>query len=88
MNTPGSFRCDCPVGFTGERCEININECESSPCLNDATCLDDVGEFRCACINGKSVSVSDSFSSLVLLVRCLLLVIGLAKLGLTLAAIA
>ena len=55
VNTPGSFRCDCRVGFGGERCEINIDECLSSPCLNEGTCLDDVGEFRCVCIDGKSL---------------------------------
>ena len=61
MNTEGYFRCDCRVGFTGDRCEININECASSPCVNDATCLDDVGEFRCVCIEGNSLSLSVSF---------------------------
>ena len=62
VNTPGSFRCDCQVGFVGERCEINVDECASSPCLNDGTCLDDIGLFRCACIAGKSLSLFVSFS--------------------------
>ena len=68
MNTPGSFRCDCPRGITGERCEININECESSPCENEGTCLDDIGEFRCVCIIGKSLSLSILFYSNVVLI--------------------
>jgi hypothetical protein len=25
---------------TGKTCEVNIDECASSPCLNNATCLD------------------------------------------------
>jgi len=62
VNTQGSFRCDCLVGFTGERCEININECQSSPCVNDGTCLDDIGEFRCVCLTGTSLSFSLSVS--------------------------
>jgi protein crumbs len=26
------FKCACPAGTTGEICEVNINECASSPC--------------------------------------------------------
>jgi len=58
VNIPGSFRCDCPVGITGERCETNIDECASQPCLNDGTCLDDLGNFRCVCVTGQLLSVS------------------------------
>ena len=58
VNTPGSFRCDCPIGFTGPRCEININECESNPCQNEGTCIDERGGFRCICMPGKK-TISD-----------------------------
>ncbi|GIY72356.1 neurogenic locus notch homolog protein 2 [Caerostris extrusa] len=33
------------AGFTGPRCEININECDSNPCQNEGTCLDERGGF-------------------------------------------
>ncbi|XP_074600064.1 uncharacterized protein LOC141854320 isoform X2 [Brevipalpus obovatus] len=53
VNTPGSFRCECPVGFKGSRCEININECQLyNPCRNEATCLDEKGRYRCICKDG------------------------------------
>lgn len=58
VNTPGSFACNCTQGFTGPRCETNVNECESHPCQNDGSCLDDPGTFRCVCMPGKcSVSL-------------------------------
>ncbi len=52
VNTPGSYRCDCLPGFTGPRCEVNVNECESNPCQNEGTCIDERGGFRCICMPG------------------------------------
>lgn len=31
---PLGFRCRCRRGFTGPRCEINVDECSSSPCFH------------------------------------------------------
>lgn len=53
VNIPGSFACNCSQGFTGPRCETNINECESHPCQNEGSCLDDPGTFRCVCMPGE-----------------------------------
>ena len=53
VNIAGSYRCDCPSGFKGRRCEMNINECESNPCQNEGTCIDERGGFRCICMPGK-----------------------------------
>lgn len=36
------FLCTCVPGFKGVTCEININECASSPCLNKGTCIDGI----------------------------------------------
>ncbi|XP_072943623.1 uncharacterized protein wry isoform X2 [Epargyreus clarus] len=46
------YRCFCEPGYTGERCELEYNECESSPCGNGGTCTDLVGGFECACGRG------------------------------------
>lgn len=37
------FKC------SGTFCEIEANECHSSPCLNNGRCLDLVNEYRCQC---------------------------------------
>jgi len=32
----------------------DIDECDSNPCQNGATCNDLVGEYRCDCVNGTT----------------------------------
>ena len=36
----------------GKTCEINVNECMSNPCQNNATCVDDVNGYVCECLHG------------------------------------
>jgi hypothetical protein len=36
----------------GETCEKNQNECDSNPCYNNATCLDDINGYTCLCLPG------------------------------------
>lgn len=45
------FRCSCTAGWTGPDCSVDINECDSEPCLNGATCYESVkqGQFVCIC---------------------------------------
>ena len=40
------------VGFEGYNCEVNTNECSSSPCLNGAACYDRINGYRCICLPG------------------------------------
>lgn len=35
------YWCDCSgTGFYGDKCENETNECDSSPCQHNATCVD------------------------------------------------
>lgn len=34
---------------TGKNCSVDVNECESNPCLNNGTCSDLVAGFNCSC---------------------------------------
>ncbi|KAF5279548.1 hypothetical protein FQR65_LT03370 [Abscondita terminalis] len=45
------YECLCLMGVTGRNCEININECESSPCLT-GSCVDKIGGYICECDEG------------------------------------
>ncbi|NWX85438.1 CRUM1 protein, partial [Nothoprocta pentlandii] len=46
-----SFRCVCSAGWGGLRCEANIDECQSSPCVH-GDCVDAVADFQCECFRG------------------------------------
>lgn len=46
------FRCDCVAGFVGARCEVETNECSSTPCDNGGRCVDLVNRFICECPAG------------------------------------
>ncbi|CAF0711480.1 unnamed protein product [Brachionus calyciflorus] len=46
------FTCYCVPGYTGTYCQIDINECLSMPCSNNATCIDRINSYECKCPSG------------------------------------
>ena len=36
------YECVCEPGWTGDECDINIEDCASNPCQNKGECLDEV----------------------------------------------
>ena len=50
-----SFQCNCPVGWSGTRCELNVKECASNPCRNGGQCLDNEGKYLIPSVRNWSV---------------------------------
>ena len=50
-DTDGSYRCLCNDGYSGERCEVNVNNCEGDPC-GGGECIDKEGYYECNCVDG------------------------------------
>uniref|UniRef100_A0A3Q3WKM9 Cadherin EGF LAG seven-pass G-type receptor 1 n=1 Tax=Mola mola TaxID=94237 RepID=A0A3Q3WKM9_MOLML len=44
------LRCRCPLGFTGDYCETEIDLCYSGPCKNNGKCRSREGGYTCECL--------------------------------------
>ncbi|XP_029136151.1 protein crumbs homolog 2a [Labrus bergylta] len=45
------FRCVCDLGWGGEQCETDVDECASQPCVH-GSCKDYLAGFECRCHPG------------------------------------
>ncbi|CAL8250629.1 unnamed protein product [Boreogadus saida] len=54
FKTGSTISCSCPPGYSGVRCETDIDECQSNPCRNGGTCVDGVGRHTCVCLPSYS----------------------------------
>ncbi len=52
INRGGSFICQCPPGYSGNRCEIK-DPCTPNPCVN-GQCMNQGGNYLCQCPPGYS----------------------------------
>ena len=44
-------QCDISIPTSGSdgNCDVNVDECASSPCQHDGVCVDGAGDFSCTC---------------------------------------
>ena len=47
------FAC-VPMGYDGDWCEINLDNCIDNPCLNNDSCVDGVNSYTCVYSSGYS----------------------------------
>ncbi|XP_075545715.1 sushi, von Willebrand factor type A, EGF and pentraxin domain-containing protein 1-like [Dermacentor variabilis] len=52
VDEANGFRCVCPEGLRGPRCEQDVDDCEPGLCLNGGTCVDGFNAFSCLCPSG------------------------------------
>ena len=50
-NCNGPNTCECEAGFSGDKCEINADDCTPNPCQNNAVCVDGANAYMCDCAN-------------------------------------
>lgn len=41
--------CMCPLGYDGQYCEVDVDDCVDNKCENGTICVDGVGNYTCVC---------------------------------------
>ncbi|XP_031558160.1 protocadherin Fat 4-like [Actinia tenebrosa] len=53
------YTCRCKPGFTGSKCEQNMNDCDPNPCQHGGSCLKNQNTFKCVCPGGYTGSLCE-----------------------------
>uniref|UniRef100_A0A6B2E8N3 Putative cadherin egf lag seven-pass g-type receptor n=1 Tax=Phlebotomus kandelakii TaxID=1109342 RepID=A0A6B2E8N3_9DIPT len=51
-NASDQYACECPLGYDGDNCSENIDECLAAECTNNSTCIDGIANYTCYCTPG------------------------------------
>jgi hypothetical protein len=52
ISQAGQSCCQCLAGYSGPRCETELNECASNPCVNGGKCNNLINKYTCTCPSG------------------------------------
>jgi hypothetical protein len=55
------FACDCNIGYTGQWCETDINECLPNPCSVFYDCKNLIGRYNCVLNGPKTFGLAIGF---------------------------
>jgi hypothetical protein len=58
-NSQFYFICTCPPGYTGTRCDYQIDVCQSNPCINGACLQPSPNLWQCQCRAGYTGLICD-----------------------------
>ena len=60
---------------------IDVDECVTDPCKNGATCVDQVGSYRCNCVAGYTGSNCETSKVIFFKVYCFSFLVNIEKLS-------
>ena len=66
----GFYECNCIPGFTGAKCETNIDDCQSYPCLQGKKVVRGFSNYLIRRQRDRVISASDTQSGGLALVTC------------------
>ena len=66
----GFYECNCIPGFTGAKCETNIDDCQSYPCLQGKKIVQGFSNYLIRRQRDRVTSASDTQSGGLALVTC------------------
>ena len=44
-----NYKCKCDIGYAGQECLSNVDDCAARPCQNGASCSDGINDYSCSC---------------------------------------
>jgi len=69
----GTAMCLCHPGFSGDTCDVNIDDCHDVTCQHGGTCVDATLAYHCACAPGYTGNTNKLICHFLSFCCCLLM---------------